>query len=127
MLCFEVYRPIELSLEKKPAFADYSKNEKMQIVKDEIMQDFDPSKKREISRSTIIRSSTDQTFYPFESMDGNQLQQEIMTSKQMMDSQISLKNTKKLKDEMKEFKEETARFSKVRRMTDKNQQRLEFE
>jgi len=29
MLCFEVYRPIELSLEKKPAFTDYSKNEKL--------------------------------------------------------------------------------------------------
>lgn len=29
MLCFEVYRPIELSLEKKPAFSDLLKNEKI--------------------------------------------------------------------------------------------------
>ena len=41
-----------------------------------------------------------------------------------MDSSLS---TKKMKDEIKEFKEETARFSKVRRMTNKDQQRYEFE
>lgn len=42
----------------------------------------------------------------------------------MQSSDIS---TKKMKDEMKEFKEDSARFSKVRRMTNKEQQRFEFE
>lgn len=92
-------------------------------MKDEIVADFDASKKREMSRSTIIRTSTDQSFYPFESMDGSQLKQAIMTSKQMMESQDLEKGTKLKKDEIKEFKEETARFSKVRRMTNKDQQR----
>jgi hypothetical protein len=42
MLCFEVYRPIELSLEKKPGFLDLTKDEKLLIVKEEIEADFDP-------------------------------------------------------------------------------------
>lgn len=29
MLCFEVYRPIELSLEKKPGFTEVSKNDQL--------------------------------------------------------------------------------------------------
>jgi len=29
MLCFEVYRPIELSLEKKSQFNEFTKNEKL--------------------------------------------------------------------------------------------------
>ena len=58
MLCFEVYRPIELSLEKKPLFTEVSKKEQLQIVRDEIVE-FDPNKKRELSRSTVVRSSTD--------------------------------------------------------------------
>jgi hypothetical protein len=32
MLCFEVYRPIELSLEKKPAFTDMYKRETIQVL-----------------------------------------------------------------------------------------------
>lgn len=55
-------------------------------------------------------------------------QQEITTSKQMMETQpFSSKETKKMKEEMQQFKEDTARFSKVRRMTNKDQQRYEFE
>ena len=68
MLCFEVYRPIELSLEKKPGFLDFTKDEKLLIVKEEIEADFDPEQKRKLSRSTVIRSSADQSFYPFDSM-----------------------------------------------------------
>lgn len=56
MLCFEVYRPIELSLEKKPAFADMQKREAVTIIQDEKI-DFDPTKKREMSRSTVVKTS----------------------------------------------------------------------
>jgi hypothetical protein len=72
MLCFEVYRPIELSLEKKPVFSELTKRDQLQIVH-EVNLDFDKDKKREMSRSTVIRSSTDQTFYPFDSMGSEEL------------------------------------------------------
>ncbi len=47
-----------------------------------------------------------------------------MTSKEMNDSQ---KSSKKKKEDIKEVKEENARFSKVRRMLNKDKQRQEFE
>lgn len=53
-------------------------------------------------------------------MDGSQLKQQIVTSKQMIESQELEKSSKMKKDEIKEFKEESARFSKVRRMTNKD-------
>ena len=82
MLCFEVYRPIELSLEKKPAFFDNIKQGQVEVVND-VKLDFDPKQRREASRSTVIKSSTETSFYPFESMESDKLKNAIMTSNDM--------------------------------------------
>ena len=123
MLCFEVYRPIELSLEKKPAFTDMYKRETIQVLQDEKI-DFDPTKKRELSRSTVVKTTPDQTFYPFDSMESEKLKEAIMSANEM---KLSGRSSKKTKEEAKQLKDDNERFSKVRRMTNKDQQRLEFE
>lgn len=123
MLCFEVYRPIELSLESKPAIIDINKRDPILIVQADSIE-FDPTKKREHSRSTVVRQTTEETFYPFESMDSQKLKEAITTSK---DLKASGRSTKKTKEEVKQLKDDNERFSKVRRMTNKDQQRQEFE
>ena len=97
MLCFEVYRPIELSLEKKPAIVDINKRDPILIVQADDIE-FDAATKREQSRSTIIKGTRDETFYPFESMDSEKLKEAITTSK---DLKGSGRSTKKTKEEVK--------------------------
>ena len=123
MLCFEVYRPIELSLEKKPAIVDINKRDPILIVQAENIE-FDRTSKREHAGSTIIRGTREESFYPFESMDSEKLKEAITTSK---DLKGSGRSTKKTKEEVKQLKDDNERFSKVRRMTDKDLQRQEFE
>ena len=97
MLCFEVYRPIELSLEKKPAIVDINKRDPILIVQAENIE-FDRASKREHARSTIIRGAREESFYPFESMDSEKLKEAITTSK---DLKGSGRSTKKTKEEVK--------------------------
>lgn len=97
MLCFEVYRPIELSLEKKPAIVDINKRDPFLIVQAENIE-FDSVSKREHARSTVIRETREENFYPFESMDSEKLKEAITTSK---DLKGSGRNTKKTKEEVK--------------------------
>ncbi len=97
MLCFEVYRPIELSLEKKPAIIDINKRDPIQIVQADNIE-FDTASKREHSRSTVVRRTADENFYPFESMDSEKLKEAITTSK---DLKASGRSTKKTKEEAK--------------------------
>ena len=97
MLCFEVYRPIELSLEKKPAIVDINKRDPILIVQAENIE-FDRASKREHARSTIIRGAREESFYPFDSMDSEKLKEAITTSK---DLKGSGRSTKKTKEEVK--------------------------
>lgn len=97
MLCFEVYRPIELSLEKKPAIVDINKRDPILIVQAEKIE-FDSASKREHARSTVIRETREESFYPFESMDSEKLKEAITTSK---DLKGSGRSTKKTKEEVK--------------------------
>ena len=97
MLCFEVYRPIELSLEKKPAIVDINKRDPILIVQAENIE-FDRASKREHARSTIIRGTIEESFYPFDSMDSEKLKEAITTSK---DLKGSGRSTKKTKEEVK--------------------------
>ena len=97
MLCFEVYRPIELSLEKKPAIVDINKRDPILIVQAENIE-FDRASKREHARSTVIRGAREESFYPFDSMDSEKLKEAITTSK---DLKGSGRSTKKTKEEVK--------------------------
>jgi hypothetical protein len=67
MLCFEVYRPIELSLDKWPAYADFKQKAEVEVIQVE-MPSFNTNKRKEMSRSTTVRPSltiSDESFYPF--------------------------------------------------------------
>jgi hypothetical protein len=57
-------------------------------------------------------------------MESEQLKEAIMTSKNLKQSGRSSKRTK---EEVKQLRDDNERFSKVRRMTNKDQQRQEFE
>jgi hypothetical protein len=51
-------------------------------------------------------------------MESEKLKEAIMTSNDM---KLSIRSSKKTKEEVKQLKDDNERFSKVRRMTDKDQ------
>jgi|LauGreDrversion4_2_1035121.scaffolds.fasta_scaffold158365_2 hypothetical protein len=68
MLCIEVYRPIEISLLKKPDFEELKKVSQVMIEETKAIE-FNRSSIREVSKSITMQTARDQSYYPFESMD----------------------------------------------------------
>ena len=55
MLCFEVYRPIEISLQKKPEFDEYSKASQIQIIAEDDKQfEYSRRSKKELSKTINV-------------------------------------------------------------------------
>lgn len=127
MLTVEVFRPIELTLSKKPAFVELSEQLEAQQAADPLQM----RSSRPASRSLApqARPASAQPFNPFQSNTDRERAQLLVPGRQAeagveQPRRASVKEQEALR---KQLKADMVAFNQMRRMTDKDKQKKTFE
>lgn len=126
MLTVEVFRPIELTLSKKPAFVELSEQLEAQLGADPLQM----RSSRPASRSLAqTRPASAQLFNPFESNADPEGTQLLVPGRQAEAGaeQPRRASAKEQEAQRKQLKADMVAFNQMRRMTDKDKQKKTFE